>query len=283
MLKCLIKNSQFVLGNKVNMWTLCKFFTSRERTSFLPACNDEVMSVYLAGVELKVDGDESLWNHIFLSLSNYPSCQLEGILKKSIRRYKHIFGIYVYFWVKKEYEQGRGKFIISYDICFLLHLSTSLGVMKRIPFALLYTFIIEMPSERWKVLSGVSYDRFGSALETLPRFLLNIHPKRVEERKLYAKIVSTLNLFFFSVHPSSPCVLYWFWYYRYHSSDDDVFSPPSPSLFPFVCFAKQKYFIIKNKIDDGIFLYFCEKRFPHHIRAFLFSAVIVFTVLASRS
>lgn len=117
------------------------------------------------------------------------------------------------------------------NLSFLLHLSTSPGVMKRIPFTLLYTFIIGMPSERWKVLSGVSYDRFGSALETLPRFLLNIQPKRVEERKLYAKIVSTLNLFFFSVHLSSPCVLYWFWYYRYHSSDDDVFSPPSPSHF----------------------------------------------------
>lgn len=65
------------------MWTLCKFFylTGGNELSS-PLVNDEVMSVYLEGIELDVDGDESFWNHIFLSLELSKLSARRNIEKK---------------------------------------------------------------------------------------------------------------------------------------------------------------------------------------------------------
>lgn len=70
----------------------------------------------------------------------------------------------VYFWV--ESEQNLSFICVSSFIY-------SWGA-ERNSFFSFRTFIISMPWEKRKVESGMSYDRFGSALDTLPRFPLHI-------------------------------------------------------------------------------------------------------------
>lgn len=158
-------------------------------------------------------------------------------------------------------RETRRKFIISYISFFISPVS---GVLVRIPFSLSN---IHHRNVLKALMGGVSYDRF----RVQPWKVYHVfYSQEVWKKKaeIICKNRFNFKFIFLSLHPSSPCVLYWFWYYRYHSSDDDVFSPPSPVFLlpPFVCLAKQKYFIIKTKLTA--FFMLCKK----HIFCFLLFA-----------
>lgn len=92
-----------------------------------------------------------------------------------------------------------------------------------------------------------------------------------ESREIICKNRFNFKFIFF-FHPSTPCVLYWFWYYRYHSSNDDVFflSHLCPFFaFPFVCFEAKVFFIKRTEWNWRRFIcFFCENIFQQHLGLF---------------
>lgn len=127
---------------------------------------------------------------------------------------------------------------------FIIHMFTP-GVLKRIP---PFPFQgIHHPAERWCEFWQVLLRFFGSVQ---PWKFCHVSDTSQASRSEEIICKNRFNFkFIFRSEPSSPCVLYWFWYYRYHSSNDDVFSSSllPQFFFRFVCLEGKIFHIMERK------------------------------------
>lgn len=277
-----IRNSRFVVGNKVNMWTLHKFsFGTHEIFAYCKWRSNAGRGAAWerGGTVGKVSFKLRKKNYILLSSFSPPknpgkflSCLLEGILKKRI-----LSDIWmdVYFWVESEQN-------LSFICVSSLFFASTPGVLRWIPsFPFQSIHHRRCRWEKRKVESEMSYDRSRfspgkfTTLSTLPIIELGRAMWSVRAEKLYAKIASTLNLFSSFTHQR----------HVYYIDFDIIaiilqtmmcFSSPTFAFFLLfhLCVSKQKYFLSKEQSEiDGALYAFSAKIFFNSIWAYLGSFV----------